>query len=214
MMDEINELDKLKHAWKTMADFRSNNEYSVEEIKKMVSGRSNNELSLIRRKIIIEWSMALLLSLFLVLFIYFFNPGDTRYALLLVLIILAVSFVPYLKVIRLKHSSHTNLKIYLAEFIFRFEKLIKQYIQMAAILMPIAGLGGFLLGLHSVANQSEWEVMFKLTNLVLVFLLVILISFVGYWMQKRYFAWIYGKNMERLRNCLKDLEEADNYEEQ
>jgi len=209
-MDELNE---LKHAWKTMADSRTVNEYSVEEIRKIVKGRSNNELLKIRRKIIIEWTMALLLSLFLVLFIYFFNPSDTPFALLLVTIILAISFVPYIKVIRLKYSRHPDLKTYLTEFIIRFERLIKQYVQMAAILIPIAGAGGFLLGIHSTAAQSNWDVFFIFRNVVLALLILVAVSFTGYWLQKRYFTWVYGKNIQRLRDCLNDLEEVEHQEE-
>jgi len=209
MMDE---LDNFKNAWKSMAELRTKDEYSAVEIKKLVTGRSNNELSKIRRKIIVEWAMAILLSLFLVLFIYFINPKDAPYALLLVLIILSISFVPYIKVIRLKYSSHADLKTYLSLFIYRFEKLIKQYIQMAAILVPIAGVGGFLLGLHSVASIEGQEEIFSFKNLLIAVLLVVVVSFSGFWLQKRYFTWIYGKNIQRLRNCLNDLEEAETHE--
>jgi hypothetical protein len=210
MMDELNE---LKHAWKTIAESRNVSEYSLDEIKKIVKGRSNNELLKIRRKIIIEWSLTLLLSLFLVLFIFFFNPNDTNAALLLVSLILAISFVPYIKVIRLKFSSHPYLKTYLTEFIHRFDRLIKQYMQMAAILMPIAGVGGFLLGIHSTATDADWQSMFNFLNLTIAFLIVLLVSFLGYWVQRRYFIWIYGKNIQRLRDCLNDLEEAEHHEE-
>jgi len=210
MMDELNE---LKHAWKTIADSRNGCEYSLIEIKKIVKGRSNNELLKIRRKIIFEWSIALLLSLSLVLFIYFFNPNDTYLAVLLVSIILAISFVPYIKVLRLKFSSHPDLKTYLTEFIHRFERLIKQYIQMAALLMPIAGVGGFLLGIRSTALQINWNGLFQFKNLIIAFLIAVLVSLLGYWLQRRYFKWVYGKNIQRLRDCLNDLEEVDTTED-
>jgi hypothetical protein len=209
MMDE---LDNLKHAWKTMADSRTVSEYSLEEISKIVKGRSNNELLKIRRKIITEWSIALSLSLFLVLFIYFFNSNDTYLALMLVSLILSISFVPYIKVIRLKFSTHPDLKTYLSEFIHRFERLIKQYIQMAAILMPIAGIGGFLLGIRSTAVHANWDRFLKFQYLLLALIIVVLVSLVGYWLQKRYFTWVYGKNIQRLRDCLNDLEEVDIHE--
>jgi hypothetical protein len=209
MMDE---LDSFKNAWKSMAEIRTKEEFSAEEIKKLVTGRSNNELSKIRRKIIVEWAMAIMLSLFLVLFVYFVNPKDAPYALLLVLIILSISFVPYIKVIRLKYSSHADLKTYLSLFLYRFEKLIKQYIQMAAILVPIAGVGGFLLGLHSVANIEGQAEILGVMDLLIAILVVMVVSISGFWLQKRYFTWIYGKNIQRLRNCLKDLEEAETHE--
>ena len=79
---------------------------------------------------------------------------------------------------------------------------------MAAFLIPIAGLGGFLLGFHSAA-QEDWPVFFQNLNLILLLLFVAFISFCGYWLQKSYFRWIYGKNMQRLRQCLDDLNEVE-----
>jgi hypothetical protein len=204
----MNDLDNLKDAWKTISQPGAMSAYSADELRRMVRKRSNNELSKIRRKIIMEWSVAFLLSLFLVLFVRVINPADTKFALLFIGVILAVSFIPYVKVIRLKLANHPDLKSYLTLFIDRFERLIKQYIRMAAFLIPIAGLGGFLLGFHSAARE-DWPVFFQNFNLVLLLLFVAIISFCGYWLQKRYFRWIYGKNIQRLRQCLDDLNEVE-----
>lgn len=204
----MNDLDNLKDAWKSISHPGGVSAYSADELGRMVRKRSNNELSKIRRKIILEWSVAFLLSLFLVLFVRIINPADTKFALLFIGLILGVSFIPYLKVIRLKFANHPDLKSYLTLFIDRFERLIKQYIRMAAFLIPIAGLGGFLLGFHSAAQQ-EWQEIFHGYNLILLLLFVAFISFCGYWLQKRYFHWIYGKNIQRLRQCLADLNEVE-----
>lgn len=206
MMDEF---DALKTAWKTISDAESKKEYSAADLKKIVKKRSNNELYKIRRKLILEWGIAIALSAFLVLFIYLINPADTRYALLFIGLILAISFIPYVNVIKLKSSTHPNLKNYLHEFILRFDKLVKQYIRMATILIPVAGLGGFLLGFHSAASQVEWEGFFKMFNLLWVAVFVVIVSFGGHWIQGRYFKWIYGKNIQRLRDCLRDLEDVE-----
>ncbi|MGE4288845.1 MAG: hypothetical protein AB7E36_09160 [Salinivirgaceae bacterium] len=204
----MNDLDNLKDAWKTISKPGAMSAYSADELRRMVRKRSNNELSKIRRKIIMEWSVAFLLSLFLVLFVRVINPADTKFALLFIGVILGVSFIPYLKVIRLKLANHPDLKSYLTLFIERFERLIKQYIRMAAFLIPVAGLGGFLLGFHSAARQ-EWQEIIQGYNGLWLILFVGLISCCGYWIQKRYFRWIYGKNMQRLRQCLDDLNEME-----
>ncbi|OFZ27074.1 MAG: hypothetical protein A2437_16330 [Bacteroidetes bacterium RIFOXYC2_FULL_40_12] len=208
----MNELDNLRNAWKAISDRGSLKDYSAEEIKRIVKGRSNNELAKIRRKIITEWSVALLLSLAMVLYVRFINPGDTKFALAFIIIILAFSFIPYYKVIRLKFSNHTDLKTYLTEFINRFEKLVRQYIRMSVFLMPLAGLGGFMLGFHSAATQTEWHGLMKWINVLLILGFLVMISWGGYWLQQRYFSWIYGKNIQRLRECLADLEEAEEME--
>ena len=205
----MSEFEDIKDAWKTISEVESKKEYSTEDLKKIVKKRSNNELSKIRRKLILEWSVAIALSVLLVLFVRFINPADTKYALLFISVILIISFFPYINIIRLKFSNNTNLKDHLSEFISRFDKLIKQYIRMSAILVPIAGIGGFLLGLHSTAGQDEWNEFFTLWNLVGMTLFLLFISAVGCWVQRRYFKWIYGKNLQRLRDCLVDLEEVE-----
>ena len=205
----MNELDNLKDAWKTISEAESKKEYSVDDLKKIVKKRSNTELSKIRRKFILEWTVAIILSVFMVLFVHVINPSDTKYALLFIFVILLISFFPYINVLKLKFSNNTNLKEYLKEFIFRFDNLIKIYIRMSTILGPIAGLGGFLLGLHSTLTAEQWNDFFSIWNLVLVVLFVIIISIVACKVQRWYYKWIYGKNLQRLRDCLNDLDEAD-----
>jgi hypothetical protein len=209
----INELDDLKNAWKTISETESKKDYSVQELEKIVRKKSNNELAKIRRKILLEWGVGILLSVFLVLFIRIVNPSDAKFALLFIGVILLVSFFPYISIFQLKFSSHTDLLSYLREFIFRFQNLVKQYIRMSAILVPIAGIGGFLLGLHSTTNNDEWFDFFTLSNLLLLAFFILLISFGGYWLQGRYFKWVYGKNIQRLKVCLEELEEVEEKEE-
>lgn len=209
----MNDLDNLKNAWKTISDKGGSKSYSADEIRRMVKGRSKNELAKIRRKIISEWTLALLLSFGMVLFVRLINPSDTKFALLFILLILTFSSVPYYNVIRLKYSNHSDLKTYLTEFIARFEKLVQQYIRMSVFLMPLAGLGGFMLGFHSAATQTEWHGLLKLINLLLIAGFLVMISWGGYWLQRRYFTWVYGKNIQRLRDCLTDLEEVEVNEE-
>jgi len=204
----MNELDNLKNAWKAISEAESLKEYSADDIKRIVKKRSNSELSKIRRKLIFESTFTFVLSVFLVLFIHFINPNDTKFALLFIGVVLSISFLPYINVINLKLSNHPDLKSYLGEFIVRFDKLVKQYIRMAAILVPIAGVGGFLLGFHSAATQDEWNSFFTLPSLLLIVLFVAFISIGGCWFQRRYFKWVYGKNLHRLRNCLTDLEDV------
>jgi len=202
------ELDNIKNAWKAISEAGAGMEYSAEELHKIVRKRSNNELDKIRRKILLEWSLAIVLSVLLVLFIHLVNPADTRLALFFIGAILALSLMPYVKVIRLKYSNHPDLRTYLREFIVQFNRLIQQYIRMATFVIPLAGLGGFLFGLHGATTPQEWQQFFTGFNVVLLVLFVAVISMAGYWLQRRYFKWIYGKNMQRLNNCLADLDEV------
>lgn len=208
------DFDSLKNAWNAIAGTDSEKGYSTDELRKIVRRKSNNELEKIRRKIIVEWSLALVLSVLLVFVINFINASDTKWALLFVGLILAVSFIPYIKVLRLKITNHPNLKTYLNAFILTMNELINRYIRMAAFIIPLAGLGGFLLGFHSTSTPDEWLALFTPLYLLVLFLFVFVISLGGFWFQKRYFKWMYGKNMERLQSCLTDLNEVDESEVQ
>ena len=206
MMDE---LDNLKTAWKTFSELSSKKEYSTQELKRMVRQRSNHELAKIRRKLLMEWSVAIFLSLLLVLFIQIINPADTRFALIFILLILGVSLIPYIQVFRMKFSQQAQLKDYLSEFLLRFNKLIRQYIQMSTVLVPLAGLGGFLLGWHSAVGHGEWSTIITWKAMLVILLICVGISMGGRWVQRSYFNWLYGKNLKRLQQCLDDLEEVE-----
>jgi hypothetical protein len=202
----ISEIDNLKDAWKTISDAGSQKEYSADELKKIVKKQSNNELAKIRRKILFEWTIAFILSVFLVVFISSVKPADTLYALFFIVVIFGFSFIPYINVIKFKFTPDTTLKNYLEEFISRFDNLVKKYIRMVVFLYPVAGLGGFLLGLHSKLPKEEWNSFFTTESIIWIIVAIVAISLLGCWMQKKYFNWLYGKNIDRLRDCLKNLE--------
>ena len=77
---------------------------------------------------------------------------------------------------------------------------------MVVFLYPVAGLGGFLLGLHSKLPKEEWNSFFTTESIIWIIVAIVAISLLGCWMQKKYFNWLYGKNIDRLRDCLKNLE--------
>ena len=112
----MNELDNLKNAWKTISESESKKDYSVDELKKIVKKQSNNELLKIRRKFILEWAAAIVLSLFIVLFIYFTNKKDTVYALIFVGTILLISIYPYLNLVKISSATNVNLIDHLSEY--------------------------------------------------------------------------------------------------
>lgn len=204
-----NELDNLKNAWKTISEADPVKDYSVDELKKIVKKKSNNELLKIRRKFILEWTLALALSAFIVIYVQFLNKENTIYALTFVAFILLVSILPYLNVLKVKSTSQSSLKVHLTEFIAGFEKLVSQYMKIATVLLPIAITGGVLLGTHSSIGHEEWISLFTIKRTVLLIIIIASLSFGSYLIQKRYFNWIYGKNLKRLKACLKDLEAVE-----
>jgi len=210
----MDELNNLKKAWKEFSNVNAQKQYSSEELNKIVRKRSKNELLKIKRKLFFESGLGIFLSIILVIMVGLINPSDTFYAFLFILTILAVSFIPYIKVFRLGLTQKSNLKSHLSQFISSFENLIAQYIRLSTVLIPVAGLGGFLLGLHATLTTEEWFAFFTLINISIIVIVLIAISLLGQVLLRRYFKWIYGKNIQRLSGCLAELEitEEPDYE--
>ncbi len=206
MMDE---LDNLKSAWKNFDDVSTGHAYSIDQLKAMVKKRSGNELVKIKRKIILEWSVAIILSVVMVMVIRYCNKADTLYAVLFLALILSVSFVPYISIFKFKFNQIDDLRSYLTQFLNGYEMLVTQYMKLSTVLMPLAGGGGFLLGIHCTSTPDEWHSLFTIMNLVWFVLFLAFIAFTGHWVQKRYFNWIYGGNIKRLRNGLAELESEE-----
>lgn len=201
-----NELDNLKNAWKTVSEVEQSKDYSADELQKIVKRKSNSELLKIRKKFIFEWIATIMLSIFIVLFVRFFNESDTTYAILFVLLVAGISLIPSIKIMRFIKTSNDSLKDFLIEYLASFDNLMKQYIKMAAFLLPVTIVGGILLGTHASMPESEWNTFFGFRTVSIIALIVLILSVGSYWLQKRYFNWVYGKNLKRLKACLAELE--------
>ncbi len=204
-----NELDALKNLWQNMNAAGNKKQLSKTEIEQLVKGKSNNELQKIRHKLIVEWTAAIIISVIMVITIGIINPADILFAIAFLLIILGISFIPYTKIIRMQFTQNNNLKNHLTQVISGIELLITQYTKLSTILIPIAAIGGFLLGFHSASNLQQWSGFFEWLNIVLLFVLAIIIGYCGNRLQRYYFKWVYGKNIQRLRDCLSELSEND-----
>jgi len=205
----MSEFEQIKNVWKMMSDSTTGKRYSNDELARMVKRQSKNELDLIRRKIIIEWTLALIIAISIVIVVDLNNPGDKKYAIAMVVFLLIVSFVPYFKVVRMRSYQYGNLKEYLTQYLNNFNRLIHQYVVMSIFLIPIAVGGGFLLGFHSTTSFYDWSQLLKPSVLIISIVLFVGISVLGNWMQRKYFRWIYGKNLDRLSACLNELNQVE-----
>ncbi len=206
MMDE---LDNLKEAWKTLSDAQRDKQYSQNELMQLVKRKSNNELLRIRRKLLLEWTMVMVLSVFLVLYIGWLNPSDALFAVIFLLVILGVGFVPYLNLIRFKMVHYTDLRSHLTELITRYDKMVSEYTRMSFVTIPIGVLGGFAFGFHSHGSRYGWSDLFEAKKFILLIALLVIISLGGCYLQKSYFRWLYGRNLNRIKQCIVELDEAE-----
>lgn len=205
----MNELDDLKQTWKTLSESQVQKEYTHQELLLIVKRKSNNELLKMRQKLLIEWSLAIFLALLLVIYIGWLNPADTLFVGLFLLVILVVSFVPYLKLVKLKIAHYTDLRSHLHELINRYDKMVAQYTHLSFVTIPIGVLGGFALGYHSNGSTYGWDDLFEWPKFLILVLILSGVAFGGCYLQKKYFSWFYGKNLDRIKKCLAELEKAE-----
>lgn len=203
----IDELDKLKEAWIVASEGSGN--YSFDAIRKMVKKRSRNELLNIRRKFIVEWAVSVLLSICFVLYVHSIDPSKTLISVIYIALVLGISLIPYLKIMRFSFRQNEDLKTHLKLFINQFDQLVAQYIKMYVFLIPIAIFGAYMLGFVIGVNRGVETYQFQISDVIIGLTIMGLMSLFGYLILKRYFNWIYGKNIRRLKKCLSELEEVD-----
>lgn len=203
----IDELDKLKGAWQVASE--SSDTYSLEAIRKMVKKRSKNELSKIQRKLIIESITSILLSFCFIFYVHYIDSTKTFISGLYILLVMGVSLIPYFKILRFSYGQNRDLKSHLSLFISQFDRLVSQYIKMYVFLIPIAIFGAYMLGFVIGVDSGMSEYEFRLMDVLIGLLIIVGITLMGYAVLRKYFNWIYGKNLERLRDCLSELEEVE-----
>ncbi len=202
----IDELDKFKDVWQALSQSNLNKNYSREELNKIVRRQSRNEIAKIRRKFMLEGSLSLFLAGIFVAFVGYFDTSILIYAIGLIVILLVVGLLPNIKMLRRKTVPQQNLKQYLEDYIQSFEKLISRYVQMIVYLIPLAACGAYIIGFYlGLTHSSEFRKP-GFYDYTFGIAIVAGLTALGYALLKRYYHWIYGKNMARLKQCLTDLE--------
>lgn len=203
------ELEKLKNTWHAVVDSDTSKSFSSDELKRIVNRRSNNEISKIRRKIIFECVISILFSVGLIVFVQIIDSSKTIWVSLYISLIVALSLFPYLKVVRFSVNGGSDLKQHLSSYIKAFDNLVYQSVKIYTFLIPIGMLSAYLLGFSIGVHLENKVYEFRTLDLIIGLTVVGSVTFIGYLILKRYFKWIYGKNISRLKDCLADLNRGE-----
>lgn len=210
------ELEDLKNIWKDNIDSNINKQHiEQEKIRELLNRRSTNIIDKLRKNLLMEIA-AFCFCLLLVgcVPIYFHSKEVT----LLCGIVIAVVFIPYLiyyikKYNELKKffSYHQNIKTSLRALIEQLEKYLSIYFWGSLLLTPISGfLSGFaiLYEMKALGFLLYFDV-FSSATLSMILSFALLLTLISYPIMKWYIRKLYGQHLEKLKDCLKELEEVE-----
>jgi len=209
------ELDDLKNIWSSNIE-NDIGKQSVEQekIRTLLKNKSTNIIDKVRTNLlreIIMFCVCLLLVACVPVYL------QTKEVFILCAIIVVVIFIPYLiyylkKYRELKRffSYNENMKHSLQLLIQQLEKYLSIYFWGSLLLTPVSG---FLLcfvilyEMKALGFLLYFDV-YSSATLSMILSFALLLTLVSYPVMKWYIRKLYGQHLEKLKDCLKELEEV------
>lgn len=200
------ELDELKNIWqKTSQESISSQIVQKEELSLMIKGKSKDALSKLKRNMVIESILSLLCFPFFIYIILLpdiavFHKYVCGILFVVTAIILGFFWVEY-RIIQ-NFDANVDLITSLKSTVQQLSKFIRIYLIFNCILLLPMMFYGSIVGLETSGLEIS-------SNFLLINgLVTILISPLGYWWVKFYLKKVYQQHLEKLKNCLAELEES------
>ena len=219
-MKQLDSLDQLKESWKLLSADTLKKELSVHEIEKIIRQKSKSELDKIKRKLFIETIISFSFLPFIIIYMHKIITSSI-WILDIYLVIIFLAFgIPALRLFKTGKFKNQETKVFLAKFIFRFEQSIKTTLILSAILIPlggiIGGVMGFLAGLRGDPKPvSDYGIFLRhhfnspselLIVSIIVLVLVILSTL---FFIKVYYVLMYSKHIKNMKNFLQELNKIE-----
>lgn len=210
------ELERLKNIWSSnIEDDIGKQTIEQEKIRALLSKKSTSIIDKLRKNLLGEIIMfCVCLVLVACVPIYL----QTKEVILICALIIALIFIPYLiyylkKYNELKRffSYNQNIKSNLQLLISQLEKYLNIYFWGSLLLTPISG---FLLGFAILYEMKALGFLiyfdaFSSVNLSLILSFALLLTLLSYPLMKWYIRKLYGQHLEKLKDCLRELEEME-----
>lgn len=210
------ELDDLRHIWKDKIDSNIDNQHMEQEkIRALLNRKSTNIIDKLRKNLLLEIAMFCFCLLLIACVPVYFKSKEVT---LLCVIVITVIFIPYLiyylkkyREFRQFFSYNQNIKSSLKALIAQLEKYLKIYFWGSLLLTPISGfLSGFaiLYEMKALGFLLYFDV-FSSATLSMILSFALLLTLISYPIMKWYIRKLYGQHLEKLKDCLKELEEFE-----
>lgn len=205
----MDELEKMKQLWKEVHQNQPNyTQLNQEQLMENLSKKSTNIFTKLNKSVRLEFIVSVI-CLPIVLAIAFLYPStEIKMAAFLFcvmgIVLMAVLWKDFAKIQHYTSQSAT-LKQNLSDAISHLDTFVSLYFKVYMLLWPMAGVSffygfkyGFGHGHKSPISEDE--------SLIYLFASVILSTFIGYFIQKWFTEFMYGKYLNQLRNLKNELE--------
>ncbi|WP_338759536.1 hypothetical protein WAF17_11875 [Bernardetia sp. ABR2-2B] len=194
------DIDNLKSTWQTLQT-SPEPVLEKEQIRKLLKGKANDSISKIKRSILIESSLVVVLSVFFMLNKeWFYSPFLIPYLSFVMIVSLIWYAFKYLKI--RKVDLQKNLKQTLYQLISTLDLYLKVYLY-----------GSLVLGIFAAVLPLLWKNVssedFTITRLLLIGGVALVALPAYYFVIKWYIKNLYGNYVEELKEELKELEELE-----
>ena len=203
------EIEDLKSLWNELASNQTKTRnIDKARIKKLIKGKTQHAVSKINRSILLEVGSLMIATLFFA-FSIFFQENIVSYSLLSVIIVFCSAYFLYygIKYQRINSiiNSGQNLRESLKNLIHTISYFLKFYLYSSLIVTPIAFILGFFYGYSSLQETSD-PVALDFYTLLTLDIVAALLTVVAYPFMKWYIRRLYGRYLDELQDCLKELE--------
>lgn len=203
----MDELEKMKELWKEVHQNQPNyTQVNQEQLMENLSKKSTNIFTKLNKSIRLEY-LGFVIGLPMILYSAFSSPhsgSEIKIAAFLLcvmgLVLFAILWKDFAK-IQYYTSQSATLKQNLSDAISHLDTFVSLYFKVYLFLWPMVGVFCYYVFkpvLKSPISEDE--------SLIYLFASVILSTFIGYFIQKWYTEWMYGKYLNQLRNLKNELE--------
>lgn len=206
------ELDDLKNIWsKNITNDVVKNNLEQEQIRLLLKNKSNDIIEKIRKNVLIEIVLFFVCLCIITMVTIYFNNKEVT---VLSGIVIGFIFIPYLfyyikKYREIKNNLfyHQDIKTNLQNMIVLLQKYLNIYFYGSLLLTPITGvLSGYaiLYEMKALGFLLYFD-MFNKAVFIGILAFAALLSLLSYPLMKWYIHKLYGQHLEKLKDCLNEL---------
>ncbi len=203
------ELESLKEILNHSA--ASENDVSEESLRKLLRTKSKSAISKMKRNLMIELALMILIYAYAVIQYDHFMPG-LQWLLVGIEMIYLFYFVIKYRLLSRMENPASEVRSSLQKQLNSLENLLRFYLWSGLLLVPMAALASFWIG-YTYSSSAEFprdNSLLLITSLV-VLLISILLCIPLYFFTKWHIRKLYGRHIEKLKEMMHELsEEGEN----
>lgn len=203
------ELESLKDIWNK--SLPSETETFEKDIRQMMHQRSKSAIAKMKRNLMIELALMILIYAYAVIQYDHFMPGLQWFLVGMEVIYLVYFVIKYRLLSRMVNPA-SEVRSSLQKQLNSLENLLRFYLWSGLLLVPMAALVSFWIG-YTYSTPAEFprdNSLLLITSFVIL-LISILICIPLYFFTKWYIRKLYGRHIEKLKEMMHELSEEGEY---